>query len=143
MDTLGRHLLAEYHGCDPSVLDDLNRVENLMNEAAVAAKATVVQSAFHLFRPQGVSGVVIVQESHLSIHTWPELGYAAVDFYTCGDCEPEQAHAWLARALKAQRCDLMVVERGLRDRVGSSMAVVRNDVESTPPRPELRLATGG
>lgn len=143
MDTLGRHLLAEYHGCDSSVLDDLNLVETLMNEAAIAAKATVVQSAFHLFRPQGVSGVVIVQESHLSIHTWPEEGYAAVDFYTCGDCEPELAHAWLAQALKAKHCDLMVVERGMRDRAGSSMAIVRDEVQTTPPRVELRLASGG
>lgn len=138
METLGRHLLAEYHGCNPEVLNDLKRIENLMNEAAVAAGATVVQSAFHLFRPHGVSGVVIVQESHLSIHTWPETGYAAVDFYTCGEASPEAAHAWLANGLKADRCDLMVVNRGLTDRNTSSMSVESSRTERPAPKPQIQ-----
>ena len=140
METLGRHLLAEYHGCLPEVLNDLKSIENLMNEAAVAAGATVVQSAFHLFRPHGVSGVVIVQESHLSIHTWPEVGYAAVDFYTCGDASPETAHAWLANGLKATRCDLMIINRGQTEHNGSSMSV--EGARSERPTPRLAKAKG-
>ena len=77
MDTFGQHLLVEYHGCDLSLLNDLCRIEVLMCAAAEAAGATVVTSAFHRFSPQGVSGVVVIEESHLSIHTWPESGYAA------------------------------------------------------------------
>ncbi|RMH41726.1 MAG: adenosylmethionine decarboxylase, partial [Deltaproteobacteria bacterium] len=84
LDTRSRHVLAEYHGCDPAVLDDRGTIEPLMRRAAQAAGATVVGSMFHEFAPQGVSGVVVVEESHLSIHTWPEYGYAAVDFFTCG-----------------------------------------------------------
>lgn len=83
-----------------------------MVAAAEAAGATVVAKAFHRFTPQGVSGVVVVEESHLSIHTWPEYGYAAVDFYTCGDCVPERAHELLRSALGAERSEVLKVDRG-------------------------------
>src|SRR4051812_17412892 len=92
LNTRGRHLMVEYTGCDRQVLNDLKRIETLMNEAAIAARANVVSSVFQPFSPQGVTGVVVVEESHLSIHTWPECGYAAVDFYTCGEAMPELAH---------------------------------------------------
>lgn len=119
LDTLGKHLLVEYHGCDAAVLNHVARIEAAMRGAAEAAGATVVTSTFHRFSPQGVSGVVVVEESHLSIHTWPERGYAAVDCYTCGDCEPLLAHEALAEALAAQRFEVLVVSRGLRVGTGS------------------------
>jgi S-adenosylmethionine decarboxylase proenzyme len=102
LNTRGRHLLVEYTGCDASVLDDLKRIEALMNEAARAAQTNIVASVFQPFEPQGVTGVVVVEESHLSIHTWPECGYAAVDFFTCGDSLPERAHEVLCAGLRAQ-----------------------------------------
>src|SRR5262249_36732293 len=77
VDTVGKHWMVEYRGCDPVALDDQNRVEELMRLAAEAAEARVVASVFHRFSPQGVSGVVVIEESHLSIHTWPEAAYAA------------------------------------------------------------------
>ncbi|MCA9543292.1 MAG: adenosylmethionine decarboxylase [Myxococcales bacterium] len=126
MDTQGTHLLAEYHGCPADALDDVKRVESILNDAAVAAGATVMQSAFHRFRPHGVSGVVILAESHLSVHTWPERGYAAVDLYTCGTVDAQAAHAWLARELRAERADLLWVERGLTERNGPSLRVKAN-----------------
>ncbi len=85
MNTLGRHVLAEVYGCDSKILNDLKAVEHIMVNAALAAGAEVREVAFHKFSPQGVSGVVVISESHLAIHTWPELGYAAVDVFTCGD----------------------------------------------------------
>jgi S-adenosylmethionine decarboxylase proenzyme len=105
-------LLVEYTGCDPHVLNDLKGIEHLMIKAVRAAKATLVASVFQPFAPQGVTGVVVVEESHLSIHTWPEHGYAAVDFFTCGQCLPERAHDVLAAGLRAQCAELMQVERG-------------------------------
>lgn len=84
-----------------------------MKRAAQAAGATLVNTVFHTFSPQGVTGVVVVEESHLSIHTWPEHGYAAVDFFTCGDCLPERAHQTLMQGLQAQSAELMGVDRGL------------------------------
>ena len=114
MDTKGRHLLVEYYGCQKAILDDVRRVETLLKQAATAAGATIVQSVFHRFTPQGVSGVVVIEESHLSVHTWPETGYAAVDFYTCGDCLPERAHEVLVEGLEPHHAEVMQVDRGLR-----------------------------
>lgn len=125
MNTLGQHLLVEYHGCRGEFLDDDDLIERAMREAALASGATIVTAAFHRFAPQGVSGVVVVEESHLSIHTWPEHGYAAVDFYTCGDCTPQRAHDLLAAALGAERSEFMAVERGRRLE-GLSMRVERH-----------------
>jgi S-adenosylmethionine decarboxylase proenzyme len=113
MDTRSRHLLVEYHGCNRAILDDIAAVEALMKVAAKAAGVTIVASAFRPFVPQGVSGVVIIEESHLSIHTWPEHGYASVDFYTCGDGRPERAHEVLYAGLEATQAEVLVVERGL------------------------------
>lgn len=113
MKATGRHLLVEYHDCSREVLNDLETIEKLMCKAAKAAKATVVGKVFHPFFPHGVSGVVVVEESHLSIHTWPEHGYAAVDFFTCGECVPEKAHQVLLTGLEAQTAEVMHVTRGL------------------------------
>lgn len=113
MDTRGQHLLAEYYGCRTQVLNDKEAVERLLKNAAVAAGATVVACVFHRFSPQGVSGVVVIEESHLSIHTWPEAGYAAVDFYTCGDCSPDLAHDVLMQGFEPDRAELLNVVRGL------------------------------
>jgi S-adenosylmethionine decarboxylase proenzyme len=86
-----------------------------MNEAALAARTKIVASVFRPFHPQGVSGVVVIEESHLSIHTWPEHGYASVDFFTCGQGQPLFAHEVLRKGLGAERAELMLVERGIAD----------------------------
>ncbi len=125
MDTFGQHLLVEYHGCDTKILDNVERVESMMRTAAEAAQATVVAATFHCFTPQGVSGVVVIEESHLSIHTWPEYGYAAVDFYTCGGCTPEQAHEVIRAELGAKRSEVMTVHRGIYP-PGPSMRIQRH-----------------
>ena len=111
--TLGKHLLVEYQGCNKELLNDQEFLEQLLQEAAKATGATVVQVAFHRFAPQGVSGVVVVEESHLSIHTWPEDGYAAVDLYTCGDCKPMLAHPIIQQGLEANQTETLEVQRGI------------------------------
>jgi S-adenosylmethionine decarboxylase proenzyme len=93
-------------------LDNVGVIQALMERAARSANMTIVASMFQPFIPQGVSGVVVVEESHLSIHTWPEHGYAAVDCYTCGDGDPQEAHRVLMTGLQAQRCEQMFVQRG-------------------------------
>ncbi|MCD6443029.1 MAG: adenosylmethionine decarboxylase, partial [Thermotogae bacterium] len=85
MKSLGRHLLAEFYDCDPNILRDLETIREYLKEAAEVANATIVNWTFHQFSPQGVSGVVVIAESHLAIHTWPEYRYAAVDLFTCGE----------------------------------------------------------
>jgi len=124
VDTAGRHLLVEYRDCEPEVLDDRARLEALLGEAAAAANATVVGAVFRRFSGQGITGVLVLEESHISIHSWPEAGYAAVDFYTCGDCDPDAARGVLERGLGATAVEVVAVERGRHDR---AMRVVRPD----------------
>jgi S-adenosylmethionine decarboxylase len=114
---LGRHILLELHECDSEILQDHKKIEQIMTGAALAARATIVKSVFHHFNPYGVSGVVVIAESHLSIHTWPEYGYAALDFFTCGDeVDPWIAHHYVAERLGAKRRTSIEMKRGVFDR---------------------------
>ena len=116
MNALGRQILVEYYGCDTSVLNDRDGIASAMTEAANLAGATVVGEVFHLFNPHGISGVVVIAESHLSIHTWPEYGYAAVDLFTCGDeIQPEKAFERLKQILGAASVSVMELKRGVLD----------------------------
>lgn len=119
MNTLGRHLLVEYVGCSFAALNDVDQIRDLMELAAKAAQMTIVASVFHPFVPQGVTGVVVLEESHLSIHTWPEIGYAAVDFYTCGGGDPAKAHEVLQAGLEARDFEMLEVDRGLNPETAS------------------------
>ncbi|GAB4427046.1 MAG: adenosylmethionine decarboxylase [Bacteroidia bacterium] len=111
---LGRHLLVEIYEADAGLLDDATWIETQMQSAAVAAGATLVQSTFHRFSPVGVSGVVVIQESHLAIHTWPEWGYAALDIFTCGETvNPWQVFAALQRAFGSARSSAIELRRGM------------------------------
>ncbi len=113
MKALGRHVLAEFYGCDPQALNHKDWLENMMRRAAEESGATVVSSAFHLFNPHGVSGAVIIAESHLTIHTWPEYGYAAVDLFTCGDSvDPWIAFEMIKDYLQAEQMFTLEVKRG-------------------------------
>lgn len=114
MRILGRHLIVEYCDCDRAVLDDAAYLEKHMNEAVRRSGATIVQSVFHRYNPQGVSGVVIIAESHISIHSWPEYGYAAVDFFTCGESvDPTRAADYMKQQLGCTRVDIKELRRGI------------------------------
>ncbi|WP_306589652.1 adenosylmethionine decarboxylase [Geothrix sp. 21YS21S-4] len=109
---LGRHLLVEFTGCDPAALADLERITAAMLAAARASGATIVTHSFHHFSPHGVSGAVIIAESHLAIHTWPEHGFAAVDYFSCGAVDAEAAVAVLKAALSAAATEVLSLTRG-------------------------------
>ncbi|UCE23230.1 MAG: S-adenosylmethionine decarboxylase proenzyme [Candidatus Zixiibacteriota bacterium] len=114
MKILGRHLVAELSGCNRKTLDNLPLLEELLNESVRRSGATIVKSVFHRYNPQGVSGVVVIAESHISIHTWPEYGYAAVDFFTCGDTvDPYRAFEYLKDALDSNNAHLSELKRGM------------------------------
>jgi len=114
LNALGRHLLIEMQDCDKEALNDLGFLRDVMVAAAIDCGATVLGESFHHFSPQGVSGVVIIAESHLSIHTWPEYGYAAADIFTCGtSVEPEKAVEVLTEKLGAENHSVMEIQRGL------------------------------
>ncbi len=114
MDALGRHLLLELRECNVAVLDDLVYLENALVSAAIESGATVIDKSFHQFAPQGVSGVVLIAESHLSLHTWPEHAYAAVDIFTCGTTvKIEVAADALIRRLGSKDPSVLEVKRGI------------------------------
>lgn len=113
MKALGNHIIVEFYNCDKGIMNDAPLIERLMNEAAILSGATVVGSHFHVFNPHGVSGVVVIAESHLSIHTWPEYGYAAVDIFTCGETiDSVKAFMHLKEGFKAASTSTVEMKRG-------------------------------
>ena len=113
MNALGRHLLIELKDCNREVLNDLNLLQKLLSSAAKEAGATVLEQHFHHFSPQGVSGAIIIAESHLAVHTWPEYGYAALDIFTCGDSvKPEVAVELLIKTLQSKDPTVIEIKRG-------------------------------
>ena len=114
MNELGRHILAEIYGCDARILNDEDFIKKVMANSALKAGAEVREAIFHKFSPQGVSGVVIISESHLTVHTWPELGYAAVDVFTCGNrINPWDACNYMTEKFNAKNMTATEVKRGI------------------------------
>jgi S-adenosylmethionine decarboxylase len=114
MDTLGRHVIAELDGCDEAVLRDPGTIRGHLVDAARKAGATVLARETFEFEGGGVSGFVLLAESHISIHTWPEHHYAAIDIYTCGDhTMPDKGAIHLADALGATQVRMTSLSRGV------------------------------
>ncbi len=114
MEHLGRHVIIELWGCNEAI-NDADRVKTAMLDAVKAANATLLNIYVHTFSPQGVTGVAVLSESHLSIHTWPEYGYAAADVFTCGETtQPKAAAEVLRAAFKATQADIKELTRGVR-----------------------------
>jgi S-adenosylmethionine decarboxylase len=108
----GTHLLADLSGVDTELLTSCDRIEALLRDAAEAAGAHVLHSHFHAFGPGlGVTGVVLLAESHISIHTWPEQAFAAVDIFMCGAARPQCALDILREALAPAHCRVRTVQR--------------------------------
>jgi len=125
---LGNHILVEFMNCDPHIMNDVAAIERDMVAAAQRAGATVINSTFHHFSPYGVSGVVVIQESHLAIHTWPEYGYAAVDLFTCGEMDAWVSFDFLKDAFKSKSYSAIEIKRG------SVNLLTRNDFDMTTMR---------
>jgi S-adenosylmethionine decarboxylase len=100
--------------CNPETLGSLEKVREIMVSAAREAAATIVDVSFHEFNPFGISGMVIIAESHLSVHTWPEYGFAAVDIFTCGDLiKPHAAAAYLIERFQSESPSVVEMKRGI------------------------------
>lgn len=113
MEHLGRHVIIELWGCS-DVINNAALVENAMRSAVDAANATLLNLFVHEFSPQGVTGVAVLSESHLSIHTWPEHGYVAADVFTCGSTtKPRAAAEVLRKSFQAESVDIRELERGV------------------------------
>jgi S-adenosylmethionine decarboxylase len=107
------HLIIEFYGCSPEIINDQQFMLNTMNLAAEAAGCEILHSYSHQFEPQGVTVIVVVSESHLSCHTYPELGYAALDVFTCGPLAmPEKALDVLKRLISPKKTVVVANTRG-------------------------------
>lgn len=114
MEALGRQILVEYYDCDQSKINDVSFVEASLIQAAKESKATLISHNFHKFSPYGVSGVVVIAESHIAIHTWPEYNYAAVDIFTCGDTiDPWIIQEHLKNQFQSKNVSSMEMKRGM------------------------------
>ncbi len=113
MEGLGSHIIAELFDCNESCISNCNEVESVILTAAELAKTTVIKHFFHEFSPYGISGVVIIAESHFTIHTWPEYGYAAVDIFSCGDIEFKTAIDYIQKEFEAKKCSTFRFNRGI------------------------------
>jgi S-adenosylmethionine decarboxylase len=159
MARVGTHCIAELHDCPAHLLNDAKHISQAIREAARRAKSELLHEVTHQFEPIGVTAVALLAESHISIHTWPETGYAAVDAFTCGDkAVPEAACRFLARALKAGRVAMVRTARGMmthqlesfgmRARIepapvaapSSPSGAQQRTKETDPECPELRYA---
>src|SRR2546423_253537 len=114
LNGLGRNLMREMCDCGPDANNSLETVKGGLIEAAKRAQATIVDVVFHEFNPFGISGVVVIAESHLAIHTWPEYRYAAVDIFSCGEVlQPEVAANYLVEQFAAERTSIVEMQRGM------------------------------
>jgi S-adenosylmethionine decarboxylase len=113
MEAIGRHLLLEMWDCNREILNDGEKITQLMNDAANDAGATVVKSIYHEFNPPGITAVAILSESHISVHTWPLEGYVAVDIFTCGTvADPQLAVKGLLASFEPKEHTSTEIKRG-------------------------------
>ncbi len=125
--TLGTQLIVEFYECNHSILDNLEQIEATMLKAAKAANATIINHTFHKFSPCGVSGVVVIAESHIAIHTWPEHGYCAIDIFTCGNLiDNDSALEVLKKGFQCGKEKIFRINRGLGNRIKSSIPAIEN-----------------
>jgi S-adenosylmethionine decarboxylase len=111
--TLGKHFIVEMWDCNRDKINDPDKIMDILHSAAIAAGATIVKSFFHQFSPFGVTGVAILAESHISIHTWPEEGYVAADIFTCGDStNPAVGVERLIEGFEPESSSFMELNRG-------------------------------
>ncbi|REL37573.1 S-adenosylmethionine decarboxylase proenzyme [Rhodohalobacter sp. SW132] len=114
MEALGRQILVEFYDCKESNINDVDYIESSLINATKASGATIISHNFHKFSPYGVSGVVVIAESHVAIHTWPEYNYAAVDIFTCGDTiDPWIIQEKLKEYFESKNVSSMEMKRGL------------------------------
>jgi S-adenosylmethionine decarboxylase len=137
---LGTHLLVELRECNAKILSNLKEVQTALINAAKIAEATIVEVAFHEFNPFGISGMVIIAESHLSIHTWPEYKYAAVDIFTCGNTiKPEKAVSYLIEKFQSKNPSVVELKRGISPTKEKLPHKINMGQDSESPQPAFSI----
>jgi len=111
---IGHHYIVEASGCDPKIISSIEKVQQILVKAAEISGAQVWSVSINRFPPNGVSGIIVISESHISTHTWPEFGYGALDFYTCGnEIDPEKGVVYAVEAFGASTSHITEITRGI------------------------------
>ena len=135
MPSAGTHLIVEMYDCPADLLNDRAFVERALREASAESGCTLIKELTHKFAPQGVTGLALLAESHISVHTWPEANYAAADVFTCGHkADPEKACRYLVRAFEAGQHTLLKLDRG------ELIASLKPDLFREYPEPKTEQA---
>lgn len=114
MQALGRQILVEYYDCNSEIINDVSQIESILLEATRKSQASIISHNFHKFSPHGVSGTVVIAESHVAIHTWPEYGYAAVDIFTCGETiDPWIIQEHIKERFESKNVSSLEMKRGM------------------------------
>jgi S-adenosylmethionine decarboxylase len=113
VSTLGVHVLAEMWGASADLLNDAERIEEILGKAVIAGEATLINICVHQFAPHGVTGTVTLAESHICIHTWPEANYAAIDVFMCGRGDAHKALDYLKQVFSPGRVEIVELKRGV------------------------------
>ena len=133
-EVVGKHCILELYDCDKGKLNDEAFIRTKITSAAKSAGATLINLISHHFEPQGVTGLALLAESHISIHTWPENGYAAIDIFTCGDhTMPEKACQFLYNALLAKEYSLTNLNRKTPLNINKSLEDISGQIEQIKP----------
>jgi S-adenosylmethionine decarboxylase len=110
---LGKHLIVEFYGCPSNIIDNKGLLEEILVESVDRAEGKIIGKIFHKFNPQGVTGIIAIAESHVSIHTWPENGYMALDVFTCGSkVDPWKIYKAVAEKIKHGHVKVVELNRG-------------------------------
>ncbi len=126
---LGIHYLAEFFDCDRTKIDDAAFLEQAMIDATKLSGATIIQPLFHQFSPHGVSGVIVIAESHFAIHTWPEHGYTAVDLFSCSNFDYKAALNHIRITIRAKHHTITQVRRGIHTDSGEALPVEWKNID--------------
>lgn len=112
-DTAAKQLYADLYGCNPDALDDISFIKSLLHTLCDCLKTEIVEECYHKFEPIGISAIAVISASHLSIHTWPEYGYAAIDIFSCQKNIPEEVCRIFAESLQSEHMETHLVTRNL------------------------------
>ena len=113
MNHLGQHILVEFYNCDKDIIDSEVKISELLTQSAKISNATIIKTTIHKFAPQGVSGVIVIAESHFAIHTWPEFNYVSLDIFSCGNnIDTSKAIEFLKKEFNSTKSEIKHIVRG-------------------------------
>lgn len=129
MEAFGRHFILEMWDCNREILNDAKKIMQILSESVTDAGATIIKQFYHEFSPPGITGVAILAESHISIHTWPEEGYVAVDLFTCGNqADPKLAEKRLLEGFDPKDHTTLELKRGSPQIKGTILSEIHSEV---------------